>query len=96
MWACQSNFVEIVEMLLHAGAAVNALNTAGRTPLIYAAGSVNGAEITERGADPNVHGPITTPLILACGRSSPKFGGFGVCDMVISVGANVNAKKPRR
>jgi ankyrin repeat protein len=95
-WACRPTFGApgIVELLLRAGAAVDVPNADGWTPLMFAASLWRGAEsallLLERGADPNAHEPLTTsPLILACARSSTEFAA--VIQALIRAGADLNA-----
>jgi ankyrin repeat protein len=92
--ACQCNALDIAHMLLQAGAAVDALNAVGWTPLMFAASCEGSAEIArvllERGADPSLHGPITSPLMLACECSAPELGA--VCQALIRASADVNAQ----
>jgi ankyrin repeat protein len=93
MWACYDNFMGIAEMLLRAGAAMDVMDANGDTPLMFVVTVERGAEMAhmllERGADPNVHGPQTSPLILACVRSAPEFGA--VCQALVRAGADVHA-----
>ena len=58
-YACYKGFIAIVEMLLDAGASVNATNDCGFTPLFYASqrGHIDVCSILmDRGADPSMYG----------------------------------------
>jgi ankyrin repeat protein len=94
-WASRIQVLDIADMLLRAGAAVDTPDAGGWTPLMHATRFGTGAEmcmlLLDRGADPNLHRPSTTSaLITACARSEPGFDA--VREALIRAGADVNAQ----
>jgi ankyrin repeat protein len=94
-WASYRDDVESADLLLRAGARVNAPNDLGATPLWAAA--QNGSEamvgrLLAAGADPNL--PLLageTPVMVASRAGKPV-----VVEQLIARGANVNARGPRQ
>jgi ankyrin repeat protein len=93
-WAAYRDDVQSADVLLKAGARVNAANDLGATPLWLA--SQNGSEIMTRrlldaGANPNLallSGE--TPLMVAARTGNPS-----VARMLLEKGANINARATR-
>ena len=92
-WAVRANDLEMVELLLNAGAKASAANQLGATPILLAA--INGnAAILERliraGADPNA--PVSdtgdTALMIAA-----RTGKVDAVKVLLDHGAKVNAKE---
>lgn len=92
-WAAYHDDLESVDLLVTAGANVNAANDLGATPLWIA--SSNGVPVAKRllaaGANPNlalVGGE--TPLMAAA-----RAGQAGVVELLVAKGATANARGPR-
>jgi ankyrin repeat protein len=92
-WAAYRDDLESVDLLVTAGANVNAANDLGATPLWNA--STNGVAVAKRlldaGANPNLALLAgETPLIAAA-----RAGQAGVVELLLAKGANANARGPR-
>ena len=85
----RSGHAEVVELLLKAGADVNARNTRGDTPLCGAAGlrAKTVAILLKAGAEVNPNGAPSSPLHLAALR-----GNAEVVALLLTAGAEVKAK----
>jgi ankyrin repeat protein len=95
-WAASSNDVELLDMLIYAGANLRATTRInGYTPLFFAARSGHPAVVKtllDRGADPKARSVTgTTPLMLAAAS-----GNTAVVDALLNAGADVNAKDAAR
>jgi ankyrin repeat protein len=94
-WATYHDDLETVELLLRAGATVNATNRYGVTPLSLACTVGNGAmveRLLKAGADPNTSLPGgETPLMTAA-----RTGTLASVKVLLSRGATVDGKDDRR
>ena len=86
----------MAELLIHAGANVNAANDYGVTPLWEACNNASATmveRLSKAGANPNVTLPGTgeTPLIRCAGT-----GNADAIKSLIAHGADVNVKEPRK
>ena len=94
-WAVHNNAVDIVDLLLAAGANVKAANRYGVTPLTLAATNGN-ARIVERllrgGADPNTALAGGETILMTAART----GDVAVLKALIEANANVNARESAR
>ena len=92
-WAAYRDDVESVDLLVAAGANVNAANDLGATPLWNA--STNGVAVTKRlleaGANPNLALLAGETPLMAAARA----GQAGVVELLLAKGANPNAHGPR-
>ena len=91
--AAQENYNELIRLLLHKGANVNALNRVGQTPLAWAArfGSIESVKLLlKAGANPNTTDIKyqLTPLIAAAYGNHIKIG-----ELLIQNGAKINHKE---
>jgi ankyrin repeat protein len=93
-WACYRDDLEMADLLLGAGAAVNAANDLGATPLWNAslnAGAPLVARLLQAGADPNLALLAgETPLMVAS-----RSGKAAVVERLLSSGAKPDARGPR-
>src|SRR5262245_1113067 len=92
-WAAYRNNPELTELLLRAGASVNATNDLGVTPLWVAAPKNSTAVVMERllnaGANPNIVPPTgETPLMIAS-----RTGNLDGAKLLLAHGADVNARE---
>jgi ankyrin repeat protein len=92
-WAAYHDDLESVDLLLTAGASVNAANDLGATPLWIA--STNPVPVAKRllaaGADPNLALLAGETPLMAAARA----GQAGVVELLLAKGANANARGPR-
>uniref|UniRef100_A0A158QPS6 ANK_REP_REGION domain-containing protein n=1 Tax=Haemonchus placei TaxID=6290 RepID=A0A158QPS6_HAEPC len=83
--------LSLIELLLEAGASINAKDSAGRSPLFHAV-NMNDVEIVQfllgKGADPNVEDDSgETPLLLCM-----KTANYAIMGLLIDAGADPNRK----
>ena len=92
-WAAYRDDLESVNLLVTAGANVNAANDLGATPLWIA--STNGVAVAKRlleaGANPNLALLAGETPLMAAARA----GQAGVVELLLAKGANANARGPR-
>src|SRR5687768_11215537 len=92
-WAAHRDDLESVDLLVAAGANVNAANDLGATPLWVA--STNGVAVSKRlleaGANPNLALLAGETPLMAAARA----GQAGVASLLLAKGANANARGPR-
>jgi ankyrin repeat protein len=91
-WAVQADDIELVTMLVGAGADVRASNRYGIRPLTLAA--TNGSEaaialLLKAGADPNAATDAGEPVLMTAART----GRAGAVKRLIDAGADVNARE---
>nr|CDJ93119.1 Ankyrin and Death domain containing protein [Haemonchus contortus] len=83
--------LSLIELLLEAGASINAKDSAGRSPLFHAV-NMNDVEIVQfllgKGADPNIEDDSgETPLLLCM-----KTANYAIMGLLIDAGADPNRK----
>jgi ankyrin repeat protein len=92
-WAAYHDDLESVELLVSAGANVNAANDLGATPLWIA--STNAVPVAKRllaaGANPNLALLAGETPLMAAARA----GQAGVVELLLAKGADANARGPR-
>jgi uncharacterized protein len=93
LWAAHWNALETAELLIRAGADVNAANDFRMTPLSQACTNGSAAFVgllLKAGANPNTPVATGVPTIMTCARS----GNVEAVGKLIAGGADVNAKEP--
>jgi uncharacterized protein len=92
-WAVRGNDVEVIAMLLNAGADPTAANRYGLRPINLAAENGSAAAIDlllKAGADPNTTSDAGAPVLMTAARS----GHVDAVQRLIAAGAPVNAREP--
>jgi ankyrin repeat protein len=90
--ACSAGKLRDILLLLAEGADINAKDSEGAAPLVYAI-STRRSEAVElliaKGADVGINKVGKTPLMFACASGDPKIVG-----LLLETGTDVNAKNP--
>ena len=92
-WAAHSDNVAIADLLIGAGATMDATDDGGITPLSLACYNASPAmvgRLLKAGANPN-HGTRETPVMIAA-----QTGNVEVMKLLLAHGGNANAKEPGR
>jgi uncharacterized protein len=92
-WAAHSDNVAIADLLIAAGATMDATDDGGMTPLglaCYNASPAMVSRLLKAGANPN-HGTRETPMMIAA-----QTGNVEVMKLLLAHGGNANAKEPGR
>ena len=93
-WAAHRDDLEIANLLLGAGARVDAVNELGVTPLDLACENRSDAMVSrllQAGADPNAAAPKRPPVLMSCART----GSVEGVKALLARGASVNQREPR-
>ena len=94
-WAVQRDNLEVVDLLLRAGASAKTANRYGVTPLSVACTNGNAAiiqKLLNAGADPNAPAPDGETALMTAART----GKVAAVKMLLASGADVNAKEQAR
>jgi ankyrin repeat protein len=94
-WAVRANRLDLVDVLLNAGANAKAANRYGATPLWLACMNGNAAivgRLLHAGADPNNHLPAGDTALMTAART----GNVETINLLLQAGANPNTTEPSR